>query len=60
MNVKIAFLNGFLKEQVFMKEPLGFMIGEYDKLVCRLNKSLYGLKQSPEHGTNALTQNLED
>ena len=41
-----AFLDGDLKEQVFMTQPEGFQVrGAY--LVCRLNKALYGLKQAP-------------
>lgn len=43
MDVKTAFLNGNLNEEIFMKQPKGF---ENGKLVCRLNKSLYGLKQA--------------
>lgn len=42
-DIKSAFLNGTLSEEIFMRQPKGFEIG--DK-VCRLNKALYGLKQS--------------
>ena len=44
MDVKSAFLMGELKEEIYMDQPEGFKEGE---LVCRLKKSLYGLKQSP-------------
>lgn len=44
MDVKTAFLNGNLEDEVFMKQPEGFVSNS--KLVCKLNKSLYGLKQS--------------
>ena len=47
MDVKTAFLHGSLDEKIYMKQPDGFIeIGQEDK-VCLLQRSLYGLKQSP-------------
>lgn len=44
MDVKTAFLNGDLKEEIFMKIPEG--VNGKDNYVCKLNKALYGLKQA--------------
>ncbi|KAE8719673.1 hypothetical protein F3Y22_tig00109926pilonHSYRG00011 [Hibiscus syriacus] len=47
MDVKTAFLHGDLEEQIYMRQPEGFTQPGNEHLVCRLKKSLYGLKQSP-------------
>jgi len=47
MDVKTTFLHGDLEEEIYMKQPEGFMVKGKKELVCRLKKSLYGLKQSP-------------
>ena len=46
MDVKTAFLNGNLEEEVYIKQPEGFSSSEGEHLVCKLKKSIYGLKQS--------------
>jgi hypothetical protein len=50
MDVKTAFLNGDLKHNVFMYQPLGFVLKGKEHKVFKLIKSLYGLKQALEHG----------
>ena len=49
MDVKTAFLNGDLNEEIYMEQPEGFVVSGQEKKVCRLVKSLYGLKQAPKH-----------
>src|SRR5713226_2070869 len=48
MDVKTAFLNGVVEEEVYVEQPLGFETHDRESHVCRLNKSLYGLKQAPK------------
>lgn len=46
MDVKTAFLNGELEEEIYMDQPEGFVATGTENLVCRLRKSIYGLKQA--------------
>jgi len=46
LDVKLAFLNGQLKEDVYVWQPQGFVI-QGDEKVHKLKKALYGLKQAP-------------
>ena len=47
MDVKSAFLNGFLNKEVFIEQPKGFQDPHFPDHVLRLKKALYGLKQAP-------------
>ena len=46
MDVKIAFLNGELDEEIYMDQPISFEVKEQGRKVCRLKHSIYGLKQA--------------
>lgn len=59
VDAKTAFLNGELKETIFMKQPPGFEEGE-SNLVCLLKKSLYGLKQAAKTWNDAMHKLLTD
>jgi hypothetical protein len=48
LDVKTAFLHGYLDEEIYMEQPQGFVQNRIKKFFCRLNKSLYGLRQSPK------------
>jgi len=48
MNVKTAFLNGDLEEEIYMDQSEGFIAKGQENKVCKLVKSLYGLKQAPK------------
>ena len=48
MDVKTAFLNGDLEEEIYMVQPEGYVVPGQENKVCKLLKSLYGLKQAPK------------
>ena len=56
MDVVTAFLNGTLDEEIYMQQPEGYVEPGKEGLVCRLKKSLYGLKQSPRCWNNVFKE----
>nr|KYP44288.1 Retrovirus-related Pol polyprotein from transposon TNT 1-94 [Cajanus cajan] len=47
LDVKYAFLNGYLQEEIFVEQPEGFQVKGQEEKVYKLKKALYGLKQAP-------------
>ena len=60
MDVKSAFLNGLLQEEVFMEQPKGFQDPHFSDHVLRLKKALYGFKQVPRAWYDHLMSYLLD
>ena len=59
MDVVSAFLNGELKEEIYMKQPPGYVQSGKEELVCKLRKSIYGLKQSSHCWNEKLCNHLK-
>ena len=60
LDVTAAFLNGKLQEEIYMKQPEGFVTKVREHLVCRLKRSLYELKQSSRCWHATLDQYLKE
>jgi hypothetical protein len=54
MDVNNVFLHGDLQEEVYMEQPLGYVDQTHHNLVCRLKKTLYGLKQTSRAWPNKI------
>jgi hypothetical protein len=60
MDVKSAFLNGPVEEEVYVEQPPGFKSEEYPNHVYKLHKALYGLKQAPRAWYECLSDILTE
>jgi hypothetical protein len=60
LDVKCAYLYGKLEEFIYMQQPIGFEINGNKSLVCRLKRSIYGLKQSAINWFNHLEELLNE
>ena len=56
MDVKTVFLNGHLEEDIYMMQPDGFVAKNQEQKICKLQKSIYGLKQASRARTSILTR----
>ena len=59
-DVKCAFLHGELDEEIYMEQPEGFIDENHPNKVCRLQKSIYGLKQSARCWNSAIDKCVKD
>ena len=60
MDVTTAFLNGYLDEEIYIEQPPGYEVKGKENLVCKLKRSLYGLKQSPRCWNQRFTTYLQE
>ena len=60
LDVKSAFLNGYLEKEVYVEKPLGFMVKNYEDKVLRFKKVLYGLKQAPRACNSCIDKYFQD
>jgi hypothetical protein len=60
IDIQNAFLHGYLSEDVYMRQPSGFVDSKYPDYICKLDKALYGLKQAPRAWFSRLSNKLLD
>ena len=60
LDVKSAFLNGEIKEEIYISRPKGYVKEGEEDWVLKLNKALYGLKQAPRACNTKLDGTLKN
>ena len=60
MDVKSAFLNGDLKEEVYVRQPPGFAVARKEDNMYRLRKALFGMRQAPRARNTKLDTTLKE
>ena len=60
LDVKSAFLNGYLQEEIFVEQPMGFQVKGQEDKVYLLKKALYGLKQAPRAWYSRIDEHLHN
>uniref|UniRef100_A0A8R7QME8 Reverse transcriptase Ty1/copia-type domain-containing protein n=1 Tax=Triticum urartu TaxID=4572 RepID=A0A8R7QME8_TRIUA len=60
LDVQNALLHGILEEEVFMRQPPGYVDSRFPHHVCKLDKALYGLKRSPRAWYSRLSSRLQE
>ncbi|GKF97502.1 retrotransposon protein, putative, ty1-copia subclass, partial [Tanacetum coccineum] len=59
MDVKTAFLNGYLSKEVYMEQPEGFVNPKYPNQVCKVKRSIYGLKQASRQWNKQINDKIK-
>ncbi len=60
MDMDITFLNGNIKEDIYMDQPASYIESSRPNMVCKLQRSLYGLKQAPRAWNNMIDKFLKE
>ncbi|KAL4297638.1 hypothetical protein GQ457_12G007010 [Hibiscus cannabinus] len=60
LDVKSAFLNGFLEEEVYIEQPIGYKVKGQENKCLKLKKALYGLKQAPRAWYSRIDKYFQD
>ncbi|XP_059669533.1 uncharacterized mitochondrial protein AtMg00810-like [Cornus florida] len=60
MDLKSVFLNGFIEEEMYVQQPIGYVIKEQENKVLILKKALYGLKQAPRAWNKRIDKYFQD
>lgn len=59
LDIKLAYLNGYLEDEVYVEQPKCFVVKNHEYKILRLKKYLYGLKKAPECGILTFTSTFK-